>query len=137
MNQKNGGMIITKFTITAFGLTSIVAMSALADSQIPDQVISDVADKEYVHAIAANRLHEECFPMKAGERVTFSFKSNEVIDFNIHYHNQNKVHYPLKIEKITALAKTVQVTKKSVYCLMWKNNQKRTTTISYIFKVDK
>ena len=137
MNQKNSGMIISKFTIAAFGLTSIVAISALADSLTPNQVRSNVADKKYVHAIAAGRLHEECFPMEAGEQVTFSFQSNEIVNFNIHYHKKHKVLYSIKIDKITKREKTVQVTEKTVYCLTWKNNQKRTATVSYNFIVNR
>ena len=137
MNHNNNGMITNKFIITVFGLASIVAILALVDSQILNQAISNVVDKKYVYTVGANRLHEECFPMKAGERLTFSFQSNEVIDFNIHYHNQNKVHYPLKIDRITELEKTVKVTENFDYCLMWKNNQNRMTTISYNFNVNK
>ncbi|HUQ28705.1 MAG TPA: hypothetical protein VM051_08935 [Usitatibacter sp.] len=69
--------------------------------------------------IAPRQLHEECVKLEGGELRKYYWKSDRAVDFNIHYHVDKDVFYPVKRDGMrgdggTFIAKTAQD-----YCWMW------------------
>jgi hypothetical protein len=70
-------------------------------------------------AVAPKDLHEECVTLQAGEVRKYYWKADGPVDFNIHYHAEKDVFYPVKRDGMrgdggTFIAKVTQD-----YCWMW------------------
>jgi len=71
------------------------------------------------HPVPSYQIHEECFALKARERVEYRFESTEPVDFNIHYHEGNAVVMPLVREQSREDAGIYSASIAQDYCLMW------------------
>jgi hypothetical protein len=78
--------------------------------------------------IAPNRSYEDCFELKPGQTLDYSFTANKPVDFNIHYHGEDRVHYPVKEKNISQFSGTLKVDMqryyvegKEFFCFMWQN----------------
>ena len=65
------------------------------------------------------QLHEECLKLQAGDKRTYYWKADGPVDFNVHYHADKDVFYPVKRDGMrgdggTFIAKIAQD-----YCWMW------------------
>jgi hypothetical protein len=70
-------------------------------------------------ALPSYQIHEECFTVKAGERVEYRFESDEPVDFNLHYHEGGAVVMPVSSDKSLEAAGVYAVQIPQDYCLMW------------------
>ena len=70
-------------------------------------------------AIAAGDLHEECLRLDKGASRAFTWKSDQPLDFNIHYHEGKDVTYPVKADGRRDGRGTFTATLAQDYCWMW------------------
>lgn len=70
-------------------------------------------------ALPSYQIHEECFTVKAGDRVEYRFESDEPVDFNLHYHEGGAVVMPVSSERSREAAGVYAVQIPQDYCLMW------------------
>lgn len=70
-------------------------------------------------ALPSYQIHEECFTVKAGDRVEYRFESDEPVDFNLHYHEGGAVVMPVSSEKSVEAAGVYAVQIAQAYCFMW------------------
>jgi hypothetical protein len=65
---------------------------------------------------------ERCLRLRAGEAIDFRFASDTRLDFNIHYHRDREVFYPVRQAAVRE-ASTVRFVAPATddYCLMWEN----------------
>lgn len=83
--------------------------------------------------IEPSRAYEECIELQHGQKMRYSFRTSGPVDFNIHYHGEDTVHYPVSRNDITSWRGTLNVNEQEYYtdeqeyfCLMWENhNYKR------------
>ena len=82
--------------------------------------------------------HEECFAFKKGQILVYKFSSSRPVDFNIHYHGKDQVHYPVSNSAITADDGIIDpathhyyMEDQEYYCLMWENTEMISAHISY------
>lgn len=82
--------------------------------------------------LASNKIKEACFNLKQNEQIKYSFKASDPIKFNIHYHIDNEVFYPVA-DQLTPGFKTTTFAAPSTqhYCLMWSNPHKTTVTLGF------
>ena len=66
-------------------------------------------------------LHEECTTLKPGSRLEYAFNTPGKVDFNIHYHTGNTVHYPVLNKDVQKLEGSFRPVIEQGYCLMWSN----------------
>lgn len=76
------------------------------------------------------RSYEECFELKRGETLEYSFTSSRPLDFNIHYHAMDGLHYPVKEKNIRSRKGTLVCDEQKYYtedqeafCMMWENHE--------------
>ena len=91
----------------------LLAASCLAQPATKDEW------RNFVLTLEPGKMHEECLRIEAGGKRRFHWKSDAPVDFNIHYHRQTEVFYPVKRDGMrtdggTFLAKTGED-----YCWMW------------------
>jgi|SRR5262252_7845648 len=69
--------------------------------------------------------HEECMHLDKGEKRNYSWKSAAPVDFNIHYHQDPKVFYPVKREAMRGDGGTFEAKSAEDYCWMWTARDKK------------
>ena len=57
--------------------------------------------------------------MAAGEKRRYHWKSTAPVDFNIHYHEEPEVFYPVKRDGMRGDGGTFTARKPQDYCWMW------------------
>jgi hypothetical protein len=70
-------------------------------------------------ALGARQMHEECQRIEAGQKRAYSWKADAAVDFNIHYHHEPKVFYPVKRAATRGERGTFTARTGEDYCWMW------------------
>ena len=77
-------------------------------------------DKLPVEAtLAPKAIHEACVRLEAGQSRRWHWKSNQPVDFNIHYHRGEEVFYPVKRDGMRGDGGTFIAKAGEDYCWMW------------------
>jgi hypothetical protein len=71
--------------------------------------------------IEADDNHELCMVLAADQQLRYEFTSTRKLDFNIHYHVDHEVFYPVSEEQVTTADATFMAPSEQEYCLMWTN----------------
>jgi hypothetical protein len=83
--------------------------------------------------LPANEFHEECMDLAAGERLGYSFRAAAALEFNIHYHRDGKIRYPVLKKGVAALDGAYSSPHSDGYCLMWRNPGRQPVRLEYRF----
>jgi len=99
------------------------------------------AGGEYIQdsfTIKAGGSYEECIELKPGQVFDYDYDSSDFVNFNIHYHGKDKVHYPASrkgrmMGKGMIDPKTHQyyTEDQEFYCLMWDNLNSEAVKVSF------
>jgi hypothetical protein len=65
------------------------------------------------------QMHEECIRLKSGEQRKYYWKSDAPVDFNIHYHHEPEVFYPVKRDAMRGDGGLFTAKSGEDYCWMW------------------
>jgi len=71
--------------------------------------------------LPAGKFAEVCGKLAAASSVAWSFEADAPTDFNVHYHEGEKVSTPAKLDRATRAAATLRVDAQRDYCWMWTN----------------
>ena len=74
--------------------------------------------------IAPKALHEECVKLQAGEKRKYYWRADAPLDFNIHYHVDAEVFYPVKRDGMRGDGGTFTAKGTQDYCWMWTAREK-------------
>jgi len=80
--------------------------------------------KRFAVALEAKKMHEECERIEAGGIRAYSWKSDTPVDFNIHYHREPEVFYPVKRAAMRGDGGTFTAKTGEDYCWMWSAREK-------------
>jgi hypothetical protein len=83
--------------------------------------------------LPANEFHEECMELAASQRLGYSFHAAAPLEFNIHYHRDGKIRYPVLKKGVATLAGSFRPTRSDGYCMMWRNPGKQAVALDYQF----
>lgn len=90
---------------------------------------------EATETIAPRNFEEPCFTMTAGDRLEYSFTARAPLDFNLHYHEGDDVHYPERLKAVRRHAGHFEAKFDQTYCLMWRNRSSAPITLDYQYKL--
>lgn len=86
--------------------------------------------------IPAGKIQEECFQLTEGSRLRYAFDASDTLQFNLHYHQNEDVHYPVPISPEKALTEQEFIAPLAqTFCLMWKNSGKTPVSLHYRYTV--
>lgn len=74
--------------------------------------------------LAPQKVHEVCTQMTAGDKRNYHWKSDGPVDFNIHYHKDKDVFYPVKRDGMRGDGGTFTAKAAEDYCWMWTAKEK-------------
>ena len=95
--------------------------AAPAWSQVVDIAWDPSGNFAANEVVGARKFVEVCGKLRKGQTVDWQFSSDQALDFNIHYHEGEKVAYPEKLEAKSKAAGTLVVADAQDYCWMWTN----------------
>ena len=75
--------------------------------------------KPFSVTLEAKKMHEECIRLEKGDKRRYHWKSDAPVDFNIHYHKQTEVFYPVKRDGMRGDGGTFNPKTGEEYCWMW------------------
>lgn len=81
-------------------------------------------------AVPAGKFLEICGKVRAGEVIDWQFEAAAPLDFNIHFHEGDKVEYPEKRDATPTLAGTFRPGREHDYCWMWTNRSANAVSVS-------
>lgn len=89
-------------------------------------------------ALKPSGQYEECFSLEKGEVLVYRFRASKPLNFNVHYHAEKGVMYPVSENEITEYSGTVDPQKggfnldeQDSFCLMWENPDTRPVNLHY------
>jgi len=75
--------------------------------------------------------------MAPGQILDYSFEATKPVDFNIHFHEDSGISYPIEKKGVSSDHGSFTPQKKQFYCLMWTNFQHEFVTLTYTYGVRK
>jgi hypothetical protein len=89
----------------------LTALTALADGP--------PAPQKFKLVLPAGDSLEQCATLKVGEKRVYEWKSDRPMDFNVHYHQDKKVVFPVQKKDLAADKDTFVSKSDETYCWMW------------------
>jgi hypothetical protein len=80
-------------------------------------------------------IFEDCFEMNAGQILEYSFEAEKPVNFNIHYHEDDKMFFPVSEDSVVSKRGTFIAEKKQYYCFMLTNPYQRVISFDYQLSV--
>lgn len=80
--------------------------------------------------IAPGKFAELCGPLQPGQSVRWSFEADRPLNFNIHYHVGQDVHYPAKQDRVERARGELAVDARQDHCWMWVNKTAATARLA-------
>ncbi|MBI5409121.1 MAG: hypothetical protein HZA14_07130 [Nitrospirae bacterium] len=129
-----------KFTKIIFSLFSILFIISGCAAYHPEGKggIRVIDSKKESLSVGPAGSYEECFIVKPGQKLIYKFRSSKPADFNIHYHGDSDVHYPVLQKEVSEADGVIDPDKhnyyikaQEYYCLMWENPDARPFNVSY------
>ena len=114
----------SKMTILILGLLALFFAACRTTATAPVSAQTSTV-------LQPGQSHEDCIELTESNVLTYTFTSSAPVDFNIHYHEGDKVTYPVQKSNITSDTGSFTPDRKAVYCLMWTNNGTEPANISY------
>jgi hypothetical protein len=111
----------------------LTALSLAAFSAGAQEAGAPPADSAKTVNLPANEFHEECMELAAGQRLGYSFRAAAALEFNIHYHRDGKIRYPVQKKGVATLAGSYTSPRNDGYCLMWRNPGRQPVRLEYRF----
>jgi hypothetical protein len=71
--------------------------------------------------IVPDDSYELCLVMAQDQQLRYAFSAPQKLDFNIHYHADHDVLYPVSEDQIMDATATYTAQSEQEYCLMWTN----------------
>ena len=85
---------------------------------------------ETTAALAPGQPLEVCGKLDKGQAVSWSFRSDAALDFNIHYHEAARVVFPTKRDANAGASGTLVAPVRQDYCWMWTNRSAVEATVT-------
>lgn len=92
-----------------------------ASAEIIDIAWSGEGRFERRVTVAPGKFTEVCGKLTRADAVAWRFEANGPLNFNIHYHQGQDVHYPERRDALAQASGQLRVTLDQDHCWMWTN----------------
>ncbi len=87
------------------------------------------------------KSYEDCIEVLPGQIMKYSFTSSNFVNFNIHYHTEKELHYPVKKKGVMMGKGSLDIreldyytTEQEFFCVMWDNLNSEPVQVSFSFE---
>jgi hypothetical protein len=112
-------------------IPALLAALALA---LPAFAAGEGKPGPFSHTLKPGAIVEDCVKMKAGQSREFEWTADAPVDFNIHWHDGDKVEYGVKVDKHRKGKGRFTATRDQDYCWMWTGRKDRGAAVAGTFK---
>ena len=121
-------------TIPGFILVILTACLAWANPAWATGTNDENTSVQTKVSFVPGEIHEVCMTLTPPEELHYSFSGTGTLSFNLHYHADNEILYPVE-EHLTAAAEDsfAPITEQK-YCLMWTNRGPDTIEMALEYK---
>lgn len=92
-------------------------------------------EKTDTSVVEPGKVHEVCMELGFGQKLEYAFMSSRGMKFNIHYHEGEKVSFPVE-EYLTKEASDIFTPMGDHgYCMMWTNSNDNPARLNVIYNV--
>lgn len=110
----------TPFLLTALSLLTAIGCT-VARAELIEIKWSESGKFDHHAPIAARKFVEICGPLSKDQTIAWSFKAEQPVNFNIHFHAGEEVTYPAKVEGASSASGQLKPVSDQDYCWMWSN----------------
>ncbi len=114
------------------GTWVILALALHAQGQQTEVL---VAEQEREVTIIAGKIEEPCFAMALADRLEWEFSSDAPLDFNLHYHQEDAIFFPVDKKNLDQDQDVFIATGSRQYCMMWTNRGERPSGLRYRYRL--
>jgi hypothetical protein len=104
--------------------------AATARAQVIDIAWDAAGRFEHRVDVAPGAFAEACGKLPRGAAVRWAFDAALPLDFNIHYHQGERVVFPARRNATPRARGTLKTTLEQDYCWMWTNRRKQPVALS-------
>jgi hypothetical protein len=94
-----------------------------------------IQQSEQTMVVGPGASEEPCLVLAMGQRLEFEFLSAADLDFNMHYHADGEVKFPLDIKAVRSKSGVYIAPRTRDYCLMWTNNSQLDVQLEYKYRI--
>ena len=131
---------MNKITMLAFLLlSSSLLLSGCATSGTNDDGSMSMSDTV---KIKPSRSYEDCVELLPGQIMNYSFNASNFVNFNIHYHTEKELYYPVKKKGVMMGKGSLDIqeldyysTEQEFFCVMWDNLNPEPVQVSFSCEV--
>jgi hypothetical protein len=113
--------------------TCLAASEASANDLVPLEWAADGSFAKEV-TVPATKFVEVCGKLSAQSAVAWEFNATAPLNFNIHYHAGEKVHFPARKDAVAQDRGQLSVKLDQDYCWMWTNKGPRPAGLKFNLK---
>ena len=110
---------------------ALLALASQAQAEIVEIRFNEQGRFEHAAPVAPGKFVEICSKFNKGQSFGWSFKSDQAMQFNIHYHDDKKVEFPAKLQSATSADARLEVPVDKHYCWMWTNKGSAEAKLSF------
>jgi len=114
----------------ALALALLIGLGASAHAELLPIRWNEAGQFAHSSEIAPGKFLELCGKLAATPGVRWNFKAQQALNFNIHFHEGEKVTYPAKAEGLLEAAGLLKPASEQDYCWMWSNKSDKAVSLS-------
>jgi len=118
-----------------YGLACAVAAALSAvNAEVLDIQWNSAGEVEQSFTVPSGKFTELCGPLSKGQSIAWTFKADQPLNFNIHYHVGKDVTFPEKQDDLAESRGNLNVPVEQQYCWMWSNKQSASARLQVTLK---
>jgi len=118
-----------------YGLACAVATGVpAANAEVLDIQWNSAGETERSLTVPSGKFAELCGPLSKGQSIAWTFKADQPLNFNIHYHVGKDVVFPEKHDDLAESRGNLNVPVEQQYCWMWSNKQSASARLQVTLK---
>jgi hypothetical protein len=90
---------------------------------------------EQAVVVGPGSFEEPCLSLAMGQRLEFEFLAAADLDFNMHYHADSGVEFPLDMKAVRSKVGVYIAPRTRDYCLMWTNHSQLDVQLEYKYRI--
>ncbi|MCX2981894.1 hypothetical protein EYC98_13610 [Halieaceae bacterium IMCC14734] len=118
-------------------LSVCVVLAAISYSAAKVTAAEIVQAQEQELELAPRSNEEPCIKLKRNDLLEISFSASAEVDFNIHYHLESQVRFPVNLKQQREYKYSYVAPAAREYCLMWTNKNALPLRLSYRYQVQR
>ncbi len=118
-------------------MRTVALAAALLALAVPLEAAEGGKPGPFTLTLKAGAIAEDCVALKAGQEREFNWTADVAVDFNVHWHEGDKVHYPVRIDSVWKGGGRFTAERDTEYCWMWTAPKGGPAVVSGTFKAVK